>query len=75
MSTKSWPEYLRAIAEAHRLQAEQYAAQERAYLLHPLTTPNESHIAHLREMQESYHNMANEALAEAFTTALEGTQP
>lgn len=34
--TDRWNEFLRAKAEAHRLQAEQYAAEERAYLLNPI---------------------------------------
>lgn len=74
---RRWAEFLRAKAEAHRLQAEQYAAEERAYVLNPIFTPNPQHIEHLREMQASYRQMAADALAEieATTTAQEGTTP
>lgn len=75
--TDRWNEFLRAKAEALRLQAEQFAAEERAYVLNPIFTPNPQHIEHLREMQASYRQMAAEALAEieATTTAQEGTTP
>lgn len=56
--------YLKAKAEAHRLQAEQYAAEERAYLLNPYRGPRAEHVAHLRDMQASYRLMADELLAE-----------
>lgn len=62
--TERWNEFLRARAEAHRLQAEQFAAEERAALLHPIATASPQHLKHLREMQASYRQMAAEALAE-----------
>lgn len=73
MSTNDrWAEYLRARAEAHRLMAEQFAAEERAYLMNPLVQPAIAHVMYLREMQASYLKMAEEALAEISTTAQEG---
>lgn len=73
MSTDAhrWNEFLRARAEAHRMMAEYYAADERAYLLNPIHTPSTQHIEHLREMQASYRQMAAEALAEIEPTTTE----
>ena len=69
--TDRWNEFLRAKAEAHRLQAEQYAAEERAYLLNPIHHASAQHIKHLQEMQASYRQMAAEALAEIEPTTTE----
>lgn len=59
-----WANFLRAKSEAHRIMAEQFAAEERAYLLNPVVTMNPKHVEHLRDMQASYRQMAAEALAE-----------